>query len=457
MSQASSTVVPAEAEAPVATPAEPDSRWLALRQTYVGAAIFAGQPALLSALMLPVTAYVIRSLGPTEYGHWATATSLAAAVGFMTNFGLRGTFVRRIAREPEHAAEALAEQLGLRLALAVVAVSAAMLACLALGYGRLVLQCTAITALGLVLTTISTTAADVLQALQRLPTIAMVNMVAGIVLSAASVAAAYLGAGPVGIAGTYLLGPLISIALLLYLIHRRHFPVRVRWNNQRARSLLWGARHIASQQLVWSAAQHAESLMIPRLVGVTQFGFFSAGTLLSSRSSAIPEGLATAAYPAMVSARRKGIRACLRVFSGFALLVLLTTALGVVAVNLIAAPVAHLLFPGQAQLSETVMRITIWLLPSMGLHFVMGYLLNALDQDALQAKLVFAGSACSLALTVVLVWRWGVIGACWSMVLRYPVYLVIEIPAVIRVVRAALAADGARQEAVPPATAAAAA
>jgi Na+-driven multidrug efflux pump len=113
------------------------------------------------------------------------------------------------------------------------------------------------------------------------------------------------------------------------------------------------------------------------------------------------------------------------------------------------------LFPGQAELSETVMRITIWLLPSMGLHFVMGYLLNALDQDALQAKLVFLGSVCSLVMTISLVWKWGVIGACWSMVLRYPVYLLIETPAVIRVIRAALAADQDPQPAEAPATPAA--
>jgi O-antigen/teichoic acid export membrane protein len=226
----------------------------------------------------------------------------------------------------------------------------------------------------------------------------------------------------------------------------------VTWDRKRALGLIWGARHIASQQFVWSASQHAESLMIPRLVGLTQFGFFSAGTLLSTRSSAIPEGLASAAYPAMVSARRRGVRACLRVFAGFTGLVLLTTTLGVIAVNLIAGPVAHLLFPGQAELSERVMRITIWLLPPMGLHFVMGYLLNALDQDALQAKVGFAGSVCSLLVTVVLVWKWGIMGACWSMVLRYPVFLLIETPALVRTVRAMLSAER-EQPAAPEAAA----
>src|SRR5918993_4486065 len=65
-----------------------------MRRTFYSAAIYSAQPVFLSALMLPVTAYVIRSLGPTQYGQWATATTLAAAVAFLTNPGLRGTFVR---------------------------------------------------------------------------------------------------------------------------------------------------------------------------------------------------------------------------------------------------------------------------------------------------------------------------------------------------------------------------
>src|SRR5687768_15585598 len=39
-----------------------------LRRTFFGAACISLQPVLLSALMLPVTAYVIRGLGPTDYG-----------------------------------------------------------------------------------------------------------------------------------------------------------------------------------------------------------------------------------------------------------------------------------------------------------------------------------------------------------------------------------------------------
>src|SRR5688500_13167142 len=100
---------------PVAAPAGAEAfRGRTLRGRFFGAVCTSLQPILLSAIALPATAYVIRRLGPTQYGQWAVATTLVTVVTFLTNLGLRGAFVRSVAREPEAAARLFAEQLGLR-------------------------------------------------------------------------------------------------------------------------------------------------------------------------------------------------------------------------------------------------------------------------------------------------------------------------------------------------------
>jgi O-antigen/teichoic acid export membrane protein len=409
------------------------------RRAIVGAACISLQPLILSALMLPVTAYVIRGLGPTAYGEWATATALVGVVTFVTNLGLRGAFIRTVARDPASAETALAEQLGTRGALSGLAAVLALVACLALRYPSVVVACTAVSSLGLVLTAVATSSVDLLQALQRLPTIAGVNMISGLILTAASVAVVSLGGGPVEVAISYLAGPVMSVALLLWIIRRRFFPVRLRWSLGRAARLLWEARHLALMQFVWSVSQHAEAVVIPVLVGPTTFGYFSAGALLANRLTALPEGLSGAAYPAMVSAARAGAPALLRVFLRFLALVLLTCAPAALAVSFLAGPIAELLFPGRSEVCEQVMRITIWLVPVMGVHYVLGYLFNAVHEDAASARAALAGSVGSLVVTAVLVWQFGLVGACWSMVLRYVVHLVTQVPLTVRVFRRLLA------------------
>ncbi len=120
-----------------------------LKHAYLGGALLSLQPLLLSAIALPATAYVIRTLGPTQYGQWVMALTLVMLTMLLCNLGLRGTFVRAVVRQPEAAARLLAEQLGLRLALCVPAGLIALAACVALGYSRIVLLCTAVTVVSL--------------------------------------------------------------------------------------------------------------------------------------------------------------------------------------------------------------------------------------------------------------------------------------------------------------------
>ena len=187
---------------------------ISLRKSLFGGACISLQPLVLNALSVPVMAYLIRRLGATGYGQWVVATALISFSAMLANLGLRASFVRALTREPNAAGTLLAEQLGLRLLLSGLAALAALLACGSLGYSHVVLKCTAIAGIGLILTTFASTLADVLQALHRLPTLAAVNLVAGLALTAASIIIAALGGGPMSIALAYLVGPLIAAPAL---------------------------------------------------------------------------------------------------------------------------------------------------------------------------------------------------------------------------------------------------
>ena len=66
--------------------------------------VLAAQPFLLSVLSVFATAYIIRGLGPVEYGRWATAAALTGATGIFANLGLRPLFIRSLAGCPPSAA-----------------------------------------------------------------------------------------------------------------------------------------------------------------------------------------------------------------------------------------------------------------------------------------------------------------------------------------------------------------
>jgi O-antigen/teichoic acid export membrane protein len=409
---------------------------LNLNRAYIGALCVSLQPLLVSAIALPVTAYVIRTLGATQYGHWATTLTLVTLAMLLCNLGLRGNFVRAVVRHPDQAGRLLAEQLGLRLALCLPAAVVALTSCLMLGYPQVVLACTAIAVLWMTLNVITTTAADLLQARHRLAAVAGVNGISGVLLAGVMAVAAYAGSGPLGVAGSYTLGALVAAALMLGVVARAGIPLGVSFRWQRAREMLWGGRHLGAQLLLNNGANQIEHVLVPRLMGATLFGQFAAGALLSTRLQALPDGAASAAYSAIAEVdRTAGRPAARRVFLRFLGISTLGCVAASTAVSFLVEPVSTLLFPNGAETCAQVMRITIWSLPLVALVGIFGSALNALGHDALQARVTLVASLCHLVLASFLIWNFGIIGAAWSIVGQEALWLVFLTPGIISAFR----------------------
>ncbi|MGV3722476.1 MAG: oligosaccharide flippase family protein [Actinomycetota bacterium] len=391
-----------------------------------------GQPLLLNVIGIPATAFIIRKLGPVAYGQWAVATTLIATVMFLTNVGLRMHFIREVARQPETAGKALAEQLGLRTLLALLAASIAVLAAAAMRYPAVVIQCTAVAALGLVLTCVATTASDLLQAQSRLSAMAGVNLAGGIALTLASVAVIAAGGGPLQLSAAYLMGPAVSAVLALATVHRHCCRVRISFGVHRSFALLWQSRLLASQLGITTIASQAEALLVPKLVGIGSYGFYSAGWLLSSRLGIIPDAVVTGFYPAFARAYGESARAAAREVARAAVIILALCVSAATAAFLLAGPVAQLLFPEREALCRQVIQITVWWLPLQGLAGMMGYALNAAHREADETRLAIQSNLISLCLSAVLISSFGVVGAAWAAVARGLVGSAIRFPCLLR-------------------------
>jgi O-antigen/teichoic acid export membrane protein len=395
----------------------------------LGAACLIVQPLLLNVIGMPATAYIIRVLGPTGYGQWSVSITLIGTVTFLANLGLRMLFVRAVAQEPEAAPRALAEQLGLRILLATLGGLVALSACALLHYPPVVLGCTVIAAAGLVFTVVGFAFADLLQGLESFPALAAANMTAGILLTAASVAAMRVEGGPVTLALAYLLGPVANAGLLYGIVRRRHFPVRISWDLRRFWELLKQSRLLAAQLFIANVGGNIEALLVPKLVGLAQYGYFSAGTIFASRLAIIPDGLNSAFFPVLArSHQEEGLAGTKRQVGRFLLQSFLLCLPVAIVTTLLAGPIAGLLFPKHAALCRDVMRITIWSLPLLSIHMVMGCALNAAGKEASVAKHSMPATLCGLVASVVLVSRFGVMGACWSWIARCALLLLFRLP-----------------------------
>jgi O-antigen/teichoic acid export membrane protein len=402
------------------------------KKQLIGASFIIVQPLLLNALSLPVTAYIIATLGATDYGAWAVALTLVTTGSILTNLGLRAFFIRAVAQHPETAARLFAEQLGLRMTLALLAGGLSLLVCHALKYPHDVWQCTAVLATGAVFTAAGAVVSDLFAATERLPALATINMVAGLTLTGASALAMWLGLGLPGLAASYLLGPILSGTLSLAHVHRRMFRVRVVWSPDRFWQLLKQGKVLGLQLFVMNLGNHAENLLVPKMVGLSEYGFFAAGTLLPRRLEIVPDGLNTAFYPALAKSYHESPMRARATVKRLALFMTAACVPAAVAMFVLAGPIAQLLFPRNPDICQTVIRLTVWWVPLIGFAYGMGYVLNAAGREKDEATLAITSTLISLAVSVVLIVKFGLIGACAALVAKAGLAVAIRIPTTAR-------------------------
>ncbi|HEV3164310.1 MAG TPA: polysaccharide biosynthesis C-terminal domain-containing protein [Isosphaeraceae bacterium] len=388
------------------------------RQSIFSASHLAAQSLFLNVISVPVTAYIVRNLGASGFGQWATAASLVNVASLLMNLGLRGTFVRSVAKDSRSARQALAEQLGIRLLLCLIGAFGATGACIALNYPRVVIECAVIASAGLFLTTFATTLSDLLQGLHRISVYAAVGFIAGLALTGASIVVTWLRFGPVGLSVAYLFGPLVSAVLLFAYVQRNLFPVQTRWSLGRSWRLLKDAKFFAIQNVTNTLSVNAELLLLPKLVGSHEYGYFSAGLLLISRLGIIPESLGSTFYPVIARASAKDPKLATSEVVRSLFFMLIVSLPVVVVVTFFSGPVAHVLFPKSPDACKRVICITIWALPLLGMECVSGYALNAAGREASHARITLYAAAMNLVLAVVLVTQFGIVGAAWSYLLR---------------------------------------
>ncbi len=402
------------------------------RSTVRNAALLIGQPLIINIIGIPATAYFIHTLGATGFGQWSVGTSLIAITAFLANLGLRPLFIRRVSQFPEQAAEATYIQLALRILLAIFAGFSALGMAALMGYSRTILICVAINAVGLLATTIASTLWDVMVGFQRFKAFASMGFAAGVIVTVVSVVSVFCGARVIGLSVAYLSGILTSLMLACVFVHRNLFPLGLKWNTGEIRKLLSETKFLGMELLMATIRDRSEQLLVPKLLGVAQFGYFSAGTILADRLRTVPDGLATSMFPGISKSYAEKTGDALDQVLQLMLLSLLACIPIAVLITVLANPIAHLLFRKNAEECQAIIQITIWSVVCLGIFLPMGYAIQAAGKSSEAARLGMAATIVSTMLTLILILQFGLKGACYSWVLRPAVSILFLLPCFMR-------------------------
>jgi O-antigen/teichoic acid export membrane protein len=245
-----------------------------------------------------------RHLGKPNYGHYVTVTSLILIVLTISEGGLANLGVRELSTGAEAERRAFMRSLiGLRIALSTVGGVGAILFAVLVGYPPVVLEGTAIAAVGLVLLTLQGTVALPLSTSLRLGWLAVLDFLGPLTTSLALIALVVLGASLLPFYGAAVLAGAVTLALTAYLV-RNDVSLRPAFDPARWRALL-------RQSVVFAAATSLGSTYF-QVVVVTMslfatssaVGIFGLAFRVLSVLNALPLLVIGSAFPILLRAAR---------------------------------------------------------------------------------------------------------------------------------------------------------
>lgn len=381
------------------------------RRVARNAGLLIAQPLLLNVISIAVTAYIIRSLGPSDFGRLTYANAMKDLFASLAGLGLGAVTVRDLAGGVGEPDRYVGRMMLLRL-VAGVGAYGALLAAVHLG-GLLPEAPWAVllagTAILPMLLTISIE--DVFRAREEMQHIARVRLLAGGLLTAAQVAALIMGGRLLAMVAIFAASAWVTLFLAAGVLVRRFFRPRVGFDLAFARRVLGQGLVFYSGGLLVRVSQSIDKLVLERMRGAQAVGVFSAGTTLLEKLIVLPEGIGSAVYPALSGLADHDHAASQRVLSRFvtlAIIVGLPTAAGGA---LLAGPLVDLLagqdYPG----AVSVLSVAIWTLPAWCLNHVFLFALSARHLERQGIKVTALATGLLVAGNLVLVPSLGPAGS----------------------------------------------
>lgn len=373
--------------------------------------------------------YWLRVLGSDETGKYAFAVVIVSHLDILANFGLGTLLTREVARDRQAAGRYLGNTLATRLALwalsmVVVGVLLGPLSG-AMGITPDVGAAILLFAIGLLPSLMSGTLSALFQAYEKFEYPAAVTVLTTVLKIALGVAALESGLGFVGIAGVSTVVNLLTLALLFGLMLAVLFRPRLELDFAFSRDMLKVSYPLMLNNLLNSLFFRVDSVMLKPMAGNTALGYYSTAYKFIDGLGIISSSFTLAIFP-LLSQHAQSSRELLARTFGFALKLLLVVSLPIcIGTTLIASEVI-LLFAGAKFLPDSAiaLQILIWFLPLSFVNGVTQYLLIAINQQRFITVSFAVATVFNLATNLLLIPRYGYIGAAVTTVLSEWVLMV---------------------------------
>jgi O-antigen/teichoic acid export membrane protein len=365
------------------------------------------------------TIYVIRYLGPENYGTLSYAVSFVSIFSFISSLGIDPIVYRELIKKPEEEPKILASAFTLKLIGGFTATLLTIIGAFLIGATQIELIL-----IGIVSLTLFGAAGQIVtysyQARVQAKYPAIIIISTSIVLAVAKLLVIYFDKGIIFFALILLLESILYF-IIYFISYQWHFRLLKRWEVDRATVITllntsWPLMLSTVSILIYS---RIDQVMIRHYLDVTAVGIYDVAVRLSDVWYIIPNVLITSLFPAIINAQksspnlfRKRIQLCAALLIGLNLLIILPT-------NLLAPHIIEILFGSAFIGTADVLTIYIWSLIGFSLGQLMNTYLIAENQILIYLYTSVSTVIVNIGLNILWIPLYGVNGAALATLVSY--------------------------------------
>lgn len=366
-----------------------------------------------------VTIYLVRYLGPENYGQLSYAISFVGLFSIIASLGIDNILYRDLIKYPEKRNAYLGSAFIIKLLSGFLAAALTIVLAFLLSeddVSRTIILMLSATFIFNAFNVISYEfQADVAQKYMTIITLIVI-----LTLNILKLIVIFIGEGILYIGIILLFEAVLYAALLIY-IRLQHYGSMLAWyfDKNIAIGLLkdsWPFIFIAAFTTIYV---RIDQVMLKPLVDSTAVGLYDAAVRIAEVWLFVPAIIVSSLFPAIVNARSVGLseyKKRLIVLSAFIIFLGILIALPL---SLLAEPLMVLLYGPAFAASATVFVIYVWAGVWASLDIVARYFLIAENRRILIFVTSFATAVLNILLNLYLIPKYGIVGAAWSTFISY--------------------------------------
>lgn len=360
-----------------------------------------------------VGVYMIRYLGPAEFGLLSYAISLVGLFTALATLGLESIVVRELVKNPERRDELLGSVFSMRLASGVVALISLAVLLLFTGDDTRTIIIALIIGGGLIFQSLSVIEnyfqSKVLAKYSSLVQISNLIITGGLKIYLMVVHANLVWFA----VATFLESSLLAIGFFVIYKLQHLSPLAWRFNKNAALKLLKDAWPLILSGIVIMIYMKIAQVFIKNMLDETQNGYYATAVRLTEAWYFIPMAITASLFPAIVSAKNVSEELYRsRLQKLYDVLAWISIGLAI-PVTFLAAPVMELLFGPKYLPAAPVLTVYIWAGVPTFLGVANSQYLITENLTRMSFYRTLLGMVANVVLNIYVIPRWGIVGSAW--------------------------------------------